>query len=169
MKYVIAAVMICLAGCNTAREARELTVDEAIAWKKPYAEYLGRNVSDVLKTFGIPAAERSARNYSYIEYKIKEEDRTVGFSFLKDKPVVKNIYISSDKNEPLNINRVLVKAEMFSFYTGRYADSTGKYFNAQDTDGNILQYTINESSLTFRRLIIGKEDFGVRGLCRLND
>ena len=58
---------------------------------------------------------------------------------------------------------------MFSFYSGKYADSTEKYFNAQDTDGNVLQFTINQSSLTFRRLIVGKEDFGIPGLCRLSD
>lgn len=168
MKYVIVAVLICLAGCD-AGKARELTVDEAIGWKRPYSGYLGQNVSEVLKSFGIPAVERTARNYSYLEFKNKEDGHTVGISFLKDKPVVRNIYISSDKKEPLDINRVLVKAEMFSFYSGRYADSTEKYFNAQDLDGNVLQFTINESSLTFKRLIIGKEDFGVRGLCRLSD
>ena len=168
MKYLIAAVLVCLAGCRH-EKARELSVDEAIGWKKPYAIYLGQNVSEVLKSFGIPDAERTARNYSYLEFKIKETGSTVGFSFLKDKPVVRNIYISSDKNEPLDINQVLVKAEMFSFYSGKYADSTEKYFNAQDTDGNVLQFTINQSSLTFRRLIVGKEDFGIPGLCRLSD
>ena len=166
MKYFIAAILVCLAGCGAVKE-RELSVDEVISWKRPYVEYLGRGVPEVLKNFGIPDTEKALKGYSYLEFKIKETSTTVGFAYLTNKPIIKNIYISSDKNEPLDINKVLVKAEMFSFYSGKYADSTAKYFNAQDIDGNVLQFTINESSLTFRRLIAGKEDFGVRGLCRL--
>jgi hypothetical protein len=169
MKYFIAAMLIGLAGCAGEPEKQGLSVDEVIGWKQSYAGYLGKSVAEVLKSFGIPVSEKVVRDYSYLEFKVKDGSKTVGFSYLTAIPVIKNIYISSDKSETLDINKVLVKAEMFSLYSGRYVDSTEKYLNAQDRDGNALQFTINQSSLTFRRLIVGKEDFGARGLYRLGD
>ena len=167
---VILAVL--LVGCGGVKEAgapQQLSVDDVLCWKKPYAEYLGKNVYIVLNSFGKPDAERTVKTYSYLEYRVKDTSKVVGFSYLTARPVVRNIYISSEKNETLDINKVLVQTEMFSLYSGKYIDSIEKYFNAQDQDGNVLQFTVNQSSLTFHRLIIGKENFGTRGLCQLAD
>ncbi len=137
----------------------QLSVDNVIGWKVPYGRYLGKNISEVTRALGKPDTYKTVKKYSYLEYKNRETSRIVGFSYLTARPLVKNIYISSTGNEGLDVNKVLVKAGMFKFYSGKYVDSTEQYFSAEDGDGNSLQFTIEQSSLTFRRLIVGKENF----------
>jgi len=151
------------AGCGKnetaapARTRQQLSVNAVIGWKEPYSHFLGRNISEVIGALGIPKTEKTAKEYSYLEFEDKTTSRIAGFSYLTARPVVKSIYLYPVGHETLDVNLVLAEGRMFRYDSGKYLDSTDEYFSAKDSDGNTLQFTINQSSVTFRRLIVGKE------------
>lgn len=138
-------------------ETKEITVDEVFSWKTDYLKYLNKNVSVLLKDLGKPIKEDLAESYSVYSYDLGVSSRTYKFGFDKNGGRIEFFAIYPNDNEVLDINKVLVEAQIFTFKSGKYSDSTHKYFVAEDVDGNNLQFTVNQSSLTFARLMFTKK------------
>lgn len=135
-----------------------LAVNTVLSWKEPASKYLGKDVATLLKGLGKPSDEEDLFDGgAYFEYKIGVSSRTYHYLYFKETKKVGAVFVYPNSNERLDVEKVLLEAPLFQFKSGKYTDSTTKYFTAEDKDGNSFQFTIDNSSLTFHRAMFERK------------
>ena len=131
-----------------------LTVNTVLSWKEPASKYLGKDIATLLKGLGKPNDEEDVLDSTaYLEYKIGVSSRTYQYLYYKETKKIGAVFVYPNSNESLDVEKVLLEAPLFQFKSGKYTYSTMKYFSAKDKDGNSFQFTIDNSSLTFHRVM----------------
>jgi len=121
------------------------------SWKDVCLRYFDKPVLRLTEDFGGPGTilRDSRTEANLIRYSTGIPAREYDFIVRWD--TVVGCFIYPREEEFLDVRRLLLKAPMFTFTSGKYDDSVYNYFLAKDNSDNAFQFVIFESSVTFYR------------------
>lgn len=128
--------------------ARDVSLDEVLAWRTQYEDLLGKDFALTGKRFGLPDTAQNGAVHS----SVKVKKHVVEFYAQQSK--LADVIVYPKEDEDVGIVRVLVKARLFCFRTGTWTNSTRDFFEARSLDGrNVLQFAIFPNGIRLERVM----------------
>jgi hypothetical protein len=138
------------------RRIKQLGLDEVLSWRLEYEDLLGKGVAVVKERYGPPDTQDKSGAVYYFR-SARTRNRYLKFDIGDGTVLGVSVFLNAQRDFPeedLDIMKVLVKAPLFCFSSGTYADSTINFFNAELQDRRtVLQFTIGDDSLLFHRVM----------------
>lgn len=134
-----------------------LTIDGVFDWRQKYGDLLAKSREAATGRLG--PSKREDQNRVFWDKSPATGNRGLVLHFDSDAKdsLSTKISVGARPDERLDVAEALKKAELFTFDTGTFSDSTRNYFSASTKDGrNILVFEETESGIKFAFLILTK-------------
>jgi len=140
---------------NVSPVSRSLTLDDTLAWRRRYADLLGKPKETAIERYGQPTSEEEKLTLTW-----KEGSKTEGRQIMVllesvgTKTEIIAVKVFAKVDEVLDPMDILKKAHQFNFTTGTYEDTVKHFFIAETKDGrNSFQFEVSDNQVRFHSMM----------------